>query len=56
MVVTGGRGSAAADRVLADMAYTSRADRAYLKLAVRYEATITIAAINQWLRALRNTA
>jgi transposase len=26
------------------------------KLAVRYEATITIAAINQWLRALRNTA
>jgi hypothetical protein len=28
----------------------------YEKLAVRYEATITIAAINQWLRALRNTA
>jgi transposase len=28
----------------------------YDKLAVRYEATITIAAINQWLRALRNTA
>ena len=28
----------------------------YGKLAVRYEATITIAAINQWLRALRNTA
>nr|WP_281171540.1 IS5 family transposase [Actinoplanes globisporus] len=25
------------------------------KLAVRYEATLTIAAINQWLRALRNT-
>jgi hypothetical protein len=44
------------DRVLADKAYTSRANRAYLKLAVRYEATITIAAINQRLRALRNTA
>ncbi|WP_307937075.1 transposase [Salinispora arenicola] len=28
----------------------------YDKLAVRYEATLTIAAINQWLRALRNTA
>ena len=28
----------------------------YDKLAVRYEATVTIAAINQWLRALRNTA
>ena len=28
----------------------------YDKLAVRYEATITIAAINQWLRALRNTS
>jgi transposase len=27
----------------------------YDKLAVRYEATITIAAINQWLRTLRNT-
>ncbi len=27
----------------------------YDKLAVRYEATLTIAAINQWLRALRNT-
>lgn len=27
----------------------------YDKLAVRYEATVTIAAINQWLRALRNT-
>ncbi|WP_422753071.1 hypothetical protein [Micromonospora sp. WMMD708] len=26
------------------------------KLAVRYEATLTIAAINQWLRALGNTA
>ncbi len=26
----------------------------YDKLAVRYEATLTIAAINQWLRALRN--
>lgn len=28
----------------------------YDKLAVRYEATVTIAAINQWLRPLRNTA
>ena len=28
----------------------------YDKVAVRYEATLTIAAINQWLRALRNTA
>jgi transposase len=28
----------------------------YDKLAVHYEATLTIAAINQWLRALRNTA
>jgi len=28
----------------------------YEKLAVRYKATITIAAIDQWLRALRNTA
>ncbi len=28
----------------------------YDKLAVRYEATLTIAAINQWLRTLRNTA
>jgi hypothetical protein len=28
----------------------------YEKLAVRYEATINIAAINQWLRALRDTA
>jgi transposase len=28
----------------------------YDKLAVRYEATLTIAAINQWLRAFRNTA
>jgi transposase len=28
----------------------------YDKLAVRYQATVTIAAINQWLRALRNTA
>ncbi|MBB5825789.1 transposase [Micromonospora carbonacea] len=28
----------------------------YDKLAVRYEATLTIAAINQWLRALGNTA
>jgi transposase len=28
----------------------------YEKLAVRYEAILTIAAINQWLRALRNTA
>lgn len=28
----------------------------YEKLAVRYETTITIAAINQWLRALRDTA
>jgi transposase len=28
----------------------------YDKLAVRYEATLAIAAINQWLRALRNTA
>jgi transposase len=28
----------------------------YDKLAVRYEATLTIAAINQWLRVLRNTA
>jgi transposase len=28
----------------------------YDKLAVRYEATLTIAAINQWLRALQNTA
>jgi transposase len=28
----------------------------YDKLAVRYTATLTIAAINQWLRALRNTA
>jgi transposase len=27
----------------------------YDKLAVRYEATVTIAAINQWLRHLRNT-
>jgi transposase len=27
----------------------------YDKLAVRYEATLTIAAINQWLRAFRNT-
>jgi hypothetical protein len=43
-------------RVLADKAYTSRANWAHLKLAVRYEATVTIAAINQWLRALRNTA
>ncbi len=28
----------------------------YDKLAVRYQATLTIAAINQWLRAIRNTA
>jgi hypothetical protein len=28
----------------------------YDKLAVRNEATLAIAAINQWLRALRNTA
>jgi transposase len=28
----------------------------YDKLAVRYEATLTIAAINQWLRPFRNTA
>jgi transposase len=28
----------------------------YDKLAVRYEATLTIAAINHWLRALQNTA
>jgi hypothetical protein len=28
----------------------------YDKLAVRYEATLTIAAIDQWLRALRDTA
>ncbi len=28
----------------------------YDKLAVRYEATLTIAAINQWLLALQNTA
>ncbi|MDI6100462.1 IS5/IS1182 family transposase, partial [Actinoplanes sp. NEAU-A12] len=28
----------------------------YDKLAVRYEATVTIAVINQWLRPLRNTA
>ncbi|MEU4625051.1 hypothetical protein AB0G04_34395 [Actinoplanes sp. NPDC023801] len=28
----------------------------YDELAVRYEATLTIAAITQWLRALRNTA
>jgi transposase len=28
----------------------------YDKLAVRYQATVTIAAINQWLRAIRNTA
>jgi hypothetical protein len=28
---------------------------AAVALAVRYEATLTIAAINQWLRALRNT-
>ena len=28
----------------------------YDKLAVRFEATVTIAAISQWLRALRNTA
>ncbi|MDI6104789.1 hypothetical protein QLQ12_39985 [Actinoplanes sp. NEAU-A12] len=26
-----------------------------IKLAVRYEATLTIAATDQWLRALRNT-
>jgi transposase len=115
--VGGGRPRTRPDRVLADKAYTSRANRAYLrrrgiaacipskadqdarrrakgskgrtatrlrpgvvrqrhaaecginqlqqhraiatryeKLAVRYEATITIPAINQWLRALRSTA
>jgi hypothetical protein len=111
----GGRPRTRPDTVLADKAYTSRANRAYLRsrgiracipsktdqdahrkamgskggrppafdppdlpltscrgmrhqpaqttprhghqvrLAVRYEATLTIAAINQWLRALRNT-
>jgi transposase len=39
--------------VLADKAYGSRSNRAvatrYDKLAVRYEATVHIAAINEWL-------
>jgi hypothetical protein len=35
---------------------TPRHGHRYHKLAVRYEATLTIAAINQWLRARRNTA
>lgn len=46
------------DRVRADKAYDSRSNRFYLrrrgikatiKLAVRYEATVLVAAINEWL-------
>jgi hypothetical protein len=48
-----GRSRSRPDRVLGDKAYGSRANRAYPtrydKLAVRYEATVHIAAINEWL-------
>jgi hypothetical protein len=73
----GGHPRTRPDRVLADKAYGSRANRAYLRrrgirctilekadqvrnrtnkggaggLAVRYEATLHIAAINEWLRS-----
>lgn len=53
-----GRPRTTPDRVRADKAYGSRANRSYLgrrratrydKLAVRYEATVLVAALNEWL-------
>jgi hypothetical protein len=65
-----GRPRTRPDKARADKAYGSRANRAYLRkrgirctipekrdqLAVRYEATVLVAAINEWRELMLSTA